>query len=110
MGVKLHVNPGWIKQHANCGLLPSAGPANNDALVGKSKGTAVTRNADRLEILARDLASRYGEDDHLVRDIRPGADSKSAPADTVCRTWRVSQRHTFKHARLAKLGVGIGAA
>jgi hypothetical protein len=70
----------------------------------------VTRNADRLEILARDLASRYGEDDHLVCGICPRTPSKSLPAVGLGhRAWRLSQRHSFKPARLAKLGIGSGA-
>jgi hypothetical protein len=69
----------------------------------------VTRNADRLEILARDLASRYGEDDHLVRGICPRSPSKVLPVGLGHRAWRLSQRHSFKPARLAKLGIGSGA-
>ena len=66
----------------------------------------MTRNTDRLEILARDLASRYGEDDYLVCGICPRTDAKALPVGLGHRAWRPSQRHTFKPARLAKLGIG----
>jgi hypothetical protein len=71
-----------------------------------SEGTVVTRNTDRLEMLAHDLASRYGEEDCIVRDILPIIAAKDAPQGHRHSVWRATQRHTFKHARLAKLGIG----
>ncbi len=65
----------------------------------------MTRNTDRLEILARDLASRYGDDDCLVCEIRLGAAAKTAAAAAGHSIWRPSIKHSFKHARLVKLGV-----
>jgi hypothetical protein len=65
----------------------------------------VTRNTDRLKILARDLASRYGEEDCLVREILLVTEEKEAPKRLSHSVWHTSQRHTFKHARLAKMGI-----
>ena len=58
----------------------------------------MTRNTDRLEILARDLASRYGDDDRVVCEFRLAAAAGQ-------QVWRESKKHGFKHARLAKLGI-----
>jgi hypothetical protein len=69
----------------------------------------VTRNADRLEMLARDLASRYGEEDRVVCAIRRGAPVRLAPVGMGHHVWRATHRPSFKHARLAKLGIGIAA-
>lgn len=67
----------------------------------------MTRNTDRLEMLARDLASRYGEDDCVVRELLPVKAAKEAPCGQRHSVWRASQRPTYKHARLAnKLGIG----
>jgi hypothetical protein len=65
----------------------------------------MTRNTDRLEMLARDLASRYGDDDRMVCDIRSGARAKTAKIGRGHSVWRASQKHAFKHARLTKLGI-----
>lgn len=70
----------------------------------------MTRNADRLEVLARDLASRYGDDDRMVCDIRSSVAVKiEATGHRGHSVWRISQKHSFKHARLAKLGIGNAA-
>ncbi len=65
----------------------------------------MTRNTDRLEILARDLASRYGDDDRVVCEFRLAAAAKTATAAAGQQVWRESKIHGFKHARLAKLGI-----
>jgi hypothetical protein len=66
----------------------------------------VTRNTDRLEMLAQDLASRYGEEDCIVREVLPVKATNELTQGHRHSVWRVTQRHTFKHARLAKLGIG----
>ena len=65
----------------------------------------MTRNTDRLEILARDLASRYGDDDRVVCEFRLAAAAKTDTAAACQQVWRESKKHGFKHARLAKLGI-----
>lgn len=65
----------------------------------------MTRNIDRLEIVARDLASRYGDDDRVVCEIRRGAAAKAAVAAAGRPVGQVSKKHLFKHARLAKMGI-----
>ena len=69
----------------------------------------MTRNTDRLEMLARDLASRYGDDDRMVCDMRPGVAPKVASLAKTCLVWRPSPKHAFKNARLVKLGIGSAA-
>lgn len=66
----------------------------------------MTRHTDRLEILARDLASRYGENDQLVRAMCPRSADKRVPAVHIYSAWRPFQRQTFWPARLARLGIG----
>ncbi|NVO04480.1 MAG: hypothetical protein HXX19_00190 [Rhodoferax sp.] len=69
----------------------------------------MTRNADRLEVLARDLASRYGEEDRVVCAIRRNAPVKLVPVGMGHQIWRVTHRPSFQHARLTKLGIGSAA-
>jgi hypothetical protein len=66
----------------------------------------MTRNTDRLEILARDLASRYGENDRLVCEVRRSHLPSTPSAKLGHRAWRTNARVSFKPARLAKLGIG----
>jgi hypothetical protein len=40
----------------------------------------MTRQTDRLEVLAHDLASRYGEEDTLVQGVRAAIAQVPAPA------------------------------
>jgi hypothetical protein len=75
----------------------------------KWQGMVMTRNDDRLEMLARDLASVFGEDDALVTGIRPAQDKKPPFRGLGHKVWRSPQRYAFKHARLAKLGIGNAA-
>ncbi len=69
----------------------------------------MTRNTDRLEVLARDLASRYGEEDSMVWAVRPDTAQKPLAVGVGHRVWKISQKYSFKHARLAKLGIGSAA-
>lgn len=50
----------------------------------------MTRKIDRLEVLARDLASRYGEGDALVQSLRSEIQQVQAdhPTDVQPRTER----------------------
>ena len=69
----------------------------------------MTRNTDRLEMLAAELASRYGEDDRMVCDIKSSCVAKALYAGLGHRVWRTSRKHSLKPARLAKLGIGNAA-
>jgi len=65
----------------------------------------MTRNTDRLEMLARDLASRYGDDDRMVCEVRPQPFTKLDSVANREHVWRPSPKHAFKNARLVKMGI-----
>ena len=43
----------------------------------------MTRRTDRLEVLAHDLASRYGEEDTLVQGVRETIAQAPAPSNVA---------------------------
>lgn len=45
----------------------------------------MTRKTDRLEVLARDLASRYGESDVVVQSVRAAIVMPAAPVSAKPR-------------------------
>jgi hypothetical protein len=65
----------------------------------------MTRNTDRLEILARDLASRYGANDQMVCGLKSVNVPKTGPTGLGHGVWRNAKKYSFKPARLAKLGI-----
>jgi len=52
----------------------------------------MSRKTDRLEALASDLASRYGEEDSLVQSVRAALPERKAASPTVPRTGTLERR------------------
>jgi hypothetical protein len=59
----------------------------------------VSRELDRLEMLASDLASRYGEDDEIVRVVRESFPQK--PTATVYPSAIRFKARVAEHATVA---------
>ena len=71
----------------------------------------MSRHEDRLEMLASDLASRYGEQDELVRNVRMSIDARkdvrspksrfttSTPLKTVGTSAAVGSQHNAPFRR-----------
>lgn len=68
----------------------------------------MSRNTMRLEVLACDLESRYGEGDAAVAEIKRAI--RSTAPDVIRRKRVFAVRPQYKPMRLSRFGIGASTA